>query len=782
MNPAGTSNLGLEDRLLIRQMSDFISNVRSAAVGTLLSALIVLPLMARAEQAVFWACWVPLLLLLDGLRVHQTFDFDKTSTDPAYIRRNALYATSLATACGAHWAIAFVVLWQNAQSPGEFLTLCVLAAGIMSSALIQYRHLKPAAVALMLACMLAGTGIAFFYHASVAFPIVLLVWLHGIIVLRGVTDHARFYRARLIEEIELERSEQTVRLLLHEYEESASDWLFETNPAGRFQEISERFAEAAGRPADELKKTGLLDLFARGAERRELAQMIEAQQTFRNHVLPVVGKGRKTWWSVSAKPLTDGSLRGVMSDVSVEVMAEQRLSRMARNDTLTGLANRLHFNENLAQSVARVGAARTLMFIDLDKFKIVNDTLGHDTGDDLLVAAARRMTSECGRGDLPVRLGGDEFAILCAPKSSPKEVRDLADRLLRRLADPFRLAGKVVRVSASIGIAHVDGDPLEPEELMRQADLALYAAKQKGRGRWQEYNAELQAMERKRRGLELDLRQALAEDQFSLAFQPQIDFATGEPTGMEALLRWNHPEHGLVMPDEFIGLAEESGLLVAIGEWVANEAIRTAAKWERPLTIALNLSPVQIRSEGFVEVLTKAIAVSGIAPGRVELEITETALLHDTDENVRTLHRLRALGVRIALDDFGTGYSSLNYLRSFPFDTIKIDRCFVEDLMDRPDCQAIIRATINLAQELDMETVAEGIETAEQFEWLGGIDCTAGQGYYISRPIACGEQVDAVARQETTLQLDKFALPPSSNIRPGHFGMNVPPAAMASRV
>ena len=759
MTPAGNPKLGLEDRLLIRQMSDFISNVRIAAAGTFTSALIVVPLMAKVDQAAFWAGWVAFLLLFDGLRVKQTFDFDDKSTDPVYIRHNALYATGLAMGCGVIWAVAFVVLWHNAQTPGEFLILCVLAAGIMTTALLQYRHLKPAAVALMAACIVAGTGIAFLYPAKLAIPIVLLVWLHGMIVLRGVSDHSRSYRERLIEQSELERSEQTVRLLLHEYEASGSDWLFETNPAGRLVDITERFAEAAGRPAEELKRTALLDLFSRGPERTELAEMIEAQQSFRNQVVPLAGNGKKTWWSVSAKPLTDGSMRGVMSDVTVEVMAEQRLSRMARSDTLTGLANRLRFNENLAKSVSRPGAGRTLMFIDLDKFKVVNDTLGHETGDDLLIAAARRMTKECGRGDLPVRLGGDEFAVLCAQKLSRAEVTNLADRLIQRLSDPFRLAGKLIRVSASIGIAHVGDEPLEPEDLMRQADLALYAAKQKGRGCWQEYNAELQALERKRRGLELDLRQALAEGQFALAFQPQIDFATGQPAGMEALLRWNHPEHGLVMPDEFIGLAEESGLIIGIGEWIVNEAIRTASNWDRPLTIALNLSPVQIRSERFVQVLARAIAASGIDPARIELEITETALLHDTDENVQTLHRLRSLGVCIALDDFGTGYSSLNYLRSFPFDTIKIDRCFVQDLMERPDCQAIIRATVNLAQELDMETVAEGIETIEQYDWLEGIGCTAGQGYLISHPIACGDQVDGVARTETTLKLDRLPLP-----------------------
>ncbi|MEP4060128.1 EAL domain-containing protein, partial [Parasphingorhabdus sp.] len=263
-----------------------------------------------------------------------------------------------------------------------------------------------------------------------------------------------------------------------------------------------------------------------------------------------------------------------------------------------------------------------------------------------------------------------------------------------------------------------------------------YAAKDDGRNCHRDYNATLHELERQRHELELDLRTALTEGQFSLDFQPQLDFATGKPSGMEALVRWNHPVRGLIMPDQFISIAEENGLIISLGEWIVRDALRQAAEWREPLTIALNLSSVQIRSERFIAVLMQSLAATGVAPGRVELEITETALLHDTKENVETLHKLRAIGVRIALDDFGTGYSSLNYLRAFPFDTIKIDRCFVTDLATRSDCQAIIKAIVGLAQELGMKTVAEGIEEREQFQWLEAIGCTAAQGYYISRPIS----------------------------------------------
>ncbi|MEZ5696702.1 MAG: EAL domain-containing protein [Sphingomonadaceae bacterium] len=748
MSQNRTSRLDLDDQLLIRQMSDFISNVRSAAFGTICSALILVPTMARREHATFWLFWLFTLLLLDGLRIKQSYDFDRNSTDKAYIRKNVIYATVLAQGCGLNWAIAFTVLWQYANAGGEYLILCVLAAGIMSTALMQYRHLKSAANSLMLACICAGTGIAFLYEVHLAVPIVLLTWLHGIIVLYGVSDHSRFYRERLLEEIELERSEQTVRLLLHEYEAAASDWLWEIDASGRLVDITQRFSDAARRPAAALEGTQMMSLFVPGADHEMLQLKLRSGGSFRDFCIQVAGMDKETWWSISGKPLDNGTMRGVMSDVTAQILADRQLSQMAKCDTLTELANRLRFNEVLVQLAHGNARRKAMLFIDLDKFKIVNDTLGHEAGDSLLRTIARRIVLEAGQTALVARLGGDEFAILTRDEQSLEEIHALADRLIMRLSDPIDIGGRALHVSASIGVAYCRSATIEPEEWMRRADLALYAAKDSGRNCYRDYNAQLHELDRKRQELELDMRTALQDGQFVLMFQPQVDFTTGETSGMEALVRWNHPEYGLIMPGEFINIAEESGLIVSLGEWIVRDAIRQAASWPDNITVAINLSPVQIRSERLVAVLAQALATTGVAPQRVELEITETALLHDTNENIEILHNIRALGVRIALDDFGTGYSSLNYLRKFPFDTIKIDRCFVEDLLERPDCQAIIRATIGLAEELEMKTVAEGIEHREQFEWLQASGCTAAQGFYFSPPI--------------TPSASQGAMPPSS--------------------
>ncbi len=725
------SHNSLEERLLFRQLKDFISNVRGAAFGTVCSSIIIIATMARPEDASFWVGWLLVQLSLDGLRVKQAYDFYKVDEGSLNLRAHSIYATTLALGCGVSWSVAFVVMWQHVTQPAEYLLLTVLAAGIMSTALLQYRHFTPSALILMGACIVSATGIAFLYPLQFALPIIILTWLHGVVIILGVLDHARFYKTRLIEEFELEKSEQTVRLLLHEYEESASDWLWEVDASGSLLDISDRFAEAARRDASDLAGKPLVSLFEEGAERDRLEVLLTRRKPFRDLAARVAGCDDETWWSVSAKPVGGGAMRGVMSDISAQIVAEKRLTRMARTDVLTGLANRLGFHEGLAKLPRESDAQCALMLIDLDRFKIVNDTLGHNIGDELLRSAARRIVREADADDLVARLGGDEFAIIVRQAD---QAHDLAKRLVSCLSDPFQLSGRVIRVSASIGTSTIDDDEIEAEDVMRRADLALYAAKDDGRNCHRYFSAELHEMERRRRKLELDLRSALSDGQFSLVFQPQLDFASRQMSGMEALVRWNHPELGMIMPDEFIGIAEEAGLISDIGEWIARDAIRQAAGWRAPIKLALNLSPLQMRSERFVVALVQTIAASGIPTERIEVEITETALLHDTAQNVQTLHRLRDLGVRIALDDFGTGYSSLNYLRKFPFDTIKIDRCFVQDLMNRPDCQAIIRATVALADELSMSTVAEGIETQEQFDWLKEAGCTAGQGYFISRP------------------------------------------------
>ena len=734
MTEANEFTVELEDRLMARQMSDFISNVRMTAFGTFVSALVILPTLAKPEHAAFWIGWFCALLVLDGSRVAQTFIFDSRMQDPAYNRKHLIVATLLATGCGTNWAIGFVVLWQNAQSPAEFLILCVLAAGIMSNALFQYRQLKVASSALMISCIVAGTGISFLFPIGLAAPILILTWLHGLIILRGIADHAQFYRERLVEEFELERSEQTIRLLLHEYEESASDWLWEMTADGSLREISSRFAEAAGRTLEELRETQMLSLFREGPDRKVLENHITSQKAFRDIVVQLADDEEEIWWSISAKLLGRGVMRGVMSDVTSQIVADKKLFGMARSDPLTGLANRLSLSEALIEFSGGNARGKSLLFIDLDKFKIINDTIGHGAGDELLVAVARRIARETNDRELIARLGGDEFAVLTLKSTSLDHAHQLADRLVAAPADPFKIAGRELRVSASVGVAFCEQEYIEPEDWMRRADLALYAAKNAGRSCRRDYDSQLHSAELDRRELELDLRTALSEGQFSLAFQAQMDIQNGKPSGMEALIRWNHPTRGLIMPSEFIQLAEESGSIISIGEWIIRDALRQASLWAEPLTVALNLSPVQIRSDRLVTVLAQAIASSGIAPERIELEVTETALLHDTKENLETLHKLHALGVRVALDDFGTGYSSLSYLRRFPFDTVKIDRCFVKELSKRSDCQAIVKSIVGLAQELGMKTIAEGIETLEQHDWLKLVGCHEGQGYLISRP------------------------------------------------
>ena len=345
--------------------------------------------------------------------------------------------------------------------------------------------------------------------------------------------------------------------------------------------------------------------------------------------------------------------------------------------------------------------------------------------------------------DLAARLGGDEFAVLLTRVSDLRTAHICAQRIVDAMAEPFNLMGQTVRVSASVGVAYSPTRGLESEEFMRQADLALYAAKRAGRSTYADFDAALNLEERTRRDLELDLRTAIAEGQFTLVYQPQVCLKTGEWTGKETLVRWEHPVRGRIMPVEFIGIAEETGLIIPLGEWIIRQAIHEAARWEEPHTIAINLSPIQMRNPNLVNVLTNAIASAQIEPERVEIEITENALMHDSEANVELLHRLRKTGVRIALDDFGTGYSSLNYLRAFPFDKIKIDRCFVSELLDRSDCQAIVRNVIMLARALGMETTAEGVETREQYEWLKLHGCTEAQGYYISRPMEAADAAEA---------------------------------------
>ncbi len=432
-------------------------------------------------------------------------------------------------------------------------------------------------------------------------------------------------------------------------------------------------------------------------------------------------------------PTSSGGWVATFEDVTERRQAEAQIMHMARHDALTDLPNRALFREKMEQALAH-DEKFAIHFIDLDRFKTVNDTLGHPIGDALLCAVTKRLQMAVRGPDTVARLGGDEFAIIQA-SARPTDATELAVRLIELMNEPFDIFGNQIVVGASVGIAMAPTDGKEPDQLLRNSDMALYRAKSSGRGTYHFFEPDMDAQMQARHALEVDLRKAMTEGQFEVHYQPIVDLASGQYVGFEALSRWNHPQRGMVAPDLFIPVAEEIGLIVPFGDWVLKQACQDAISWPSGMTVAVNLSAAQFRSPTLVYSIVSALATSGLAPTRLELEITETVLLQQDQAILDTLHQIRNLGVRISMDDFGTGYSSLSYLRSFPFDTIKIDRSFTQELGQKEDCTAIVRAVTRLGSSLGMITIAEGVETHEQLEILRAEGCDQVQGFLFSRPM-----------------------------------------------
>lgn len=442
--------------------------------------------------------------------------------------------------------------------------------------------------------------------------------------------------------------------------------------------------------------------------------------------------------AVFHRPMKNGGWVSTHQDITEQRRNEERIQHLARHDALTDLANRTLFQERIAGLGARIdrGERVAVLAIDLDHFKYVNDTLGHAAGDELLKQVASRLVSCCRETDTVARLGGDEFAILQVSIEQPEAASVLARRIVSTIAEPFHIGTQQCSVGASIGVAVAPFDGQEADTLLQCADLALYRAKGDGRGTFHFYEAAMDAALQRRRAIEASLLRALSHNEFMLAFQPMINVAERRVGGFEALLRWNHPEHGLMMPDDFIPVAEEASLIVPIGEWVLREACSAAASWPDPIGVAVNLSPIQFKSRNLVNQVKGALTAAKLHPSRLELEITESVLLVNSDLTLTILHQLRDMGVKLSMDDFGTGYSSLSYLRSFPFDKIKIDRSFVRDSSNNGDAKAIVKAVIGLGQSLGMATTAEGVETAAQLGLIREQGCTEAQGFFFSKPLS----------------------------------------------
>jgi diguanylate cyclase (GGDEF)-like protein len=436
-------------------------------------------------------------------------------------------------------------------------------------------------------------------------------------------------------------------------------------------------------------------------------------------------------------PMKDGGWVSTHEDITEQRQNEARIHHLARHDALTDLPNRIQFLEEMGtieMAIAR-GERAAVLWIDLDHFKAVNDTLGHAMGDAVLKQVSARLWGTSRETDVLARLGGDEFALLLKPIDGPREAALVAERIVKAIGTPFNITGHQIMIGASVGVALAPGDGSTTDALMKNADLACYRAKSDGRSTYHFFEPGMDAALQRRRSIEAGLRTALAQKELRLAFQPLVGLAENRITCFEALLRWEHPERGAISPVEFIPVAEETGLILSIGEWVLREACHTAAAWPGKVRVAVNMSPVQFKNPRLFETVQAALGEARLSPDRLEIEITESLLLTDSEQTLETLHRLRDLGVRIALDDFGTGYSSLSYLRSFPFDKIKIDRSFMRDLSRKGDSLAIIKAIIGLGHSLGMELVAEGVETEEQLNAVREQGCNEVQGFLFSPPM-----------------------------------------------
>ena len=517
-------------------------------------------------------------------------------------------------------------------------------------------------------------------------------------------------------------------------------------PEGRVLVHNRRFAEMFGQPAVHASVVETLPAALRGGVSAKGGSG-PGPQSFSQ----ALDDGRTI--AVAKEPMADGGWVATFEDITERQRAEERLAHMARHDALTGLPNRVSYREQMGRALTQVRreGGLAVLCLGLDHFKTVNDALGHPVGDALLQAVAGRLLEITREADTVVRLGGDEFAVIQSAATQPTEAKVLAERLVASLAAPFDVLGHQVAIGASVGIAVTTDGEVAPDGLLKCADLAMVRAKLDGRGTYRFFEEEMDARMQARRLLEIDLRQAVIEGQFDVYYQPLVNSADGAVSGFEALLRWPHPTRGMVSPGEFVPLAEELGLISTIGLWVLDRACADAVAWPDGVKVAVNLSALQFRNRNLARCVAAALERSGLPSQRLELEITESLLLQDSETTLAILHEIRALGVRISMDDFGTGYSSLSYLRLFPFDKIKIDQSFIRSLDASGEGMAIIRAVVGLGRALGMRVVAEGVETQEQFDLLRREGCDQIQGYLISRPKPVGAVKGIVAAQARAL-------------------------------
>ncbi|MEM9670033.1 MAG: EAL domain-containing protein [Pseudomonadota bacterium] len=722
-----------------KQLESVNSLIPATLLAQVLNGAVVLLAFRAGGADQILALWATVLCFMCGMTMLRILRNNRLRIPTSVSQRALERVIQAAALSGTIWGLTPVIVIPYAGSAGHMALGIILAAMAFAGAFLLARI--PSAAIAFITPVLGGLFVGLQLNPLPIFDLlsILILVYGGLLVACVQWSHARHVE-QLINEAALKEQEQLISLLLRDFEESTSDWLWQTDEDGFISGIP---AGLQGEKVQyDVMRSGaaLVDLFDECEARDVLYQNLKRRQAFRDLIMPVSGSTGNTWWRITGKPVIENGFfagfRGVASDVTASKETEDRIAHLAHYDALTGLPNRvtlLETLERLARKRPVMGRQRALLWLDLDNFKWVNDTLGHPAGDELLKMVADRLTEACEEQDTIARLGGDEFAVCIERKGGAAHIETVVKDLTEILAKPYNLLGSSARCSASIGVRLFDAYTPDAQTLLQHADLALYKAKTDGRARWCIFTPDLEAKARRRRELEEDLQRALDNNELLVYFQPQIDARTRKMIGCEALLRWAHPTKGLIYPGHFIETAEDSGLITRVGDWVIRAALEQARRLPEDIRIAINISPLQIHSANLFPTIVNALATNQLDPSRLDLEITESVLMTDTDFTLDRLHQLKKLGVRISLDDFGTGFSSLSYLRKFPFDKIKIDKSFISDMETSEDSRAITVATLGLAKALGLRCTAEGVETEFQCKFLQDNGCDELQGFFISR-------------------------------------------------
>ncbi len=646
---------------------------------------------------------------------------------------------------GAGWASLSTIVTLSASHTGRELLFGIDIGVVSSSVMMMPRRV---ALACWLPGMIGGTIAAWQLDSAFA-PLTVLAFVsYGALIASAMLFANRTVASRTVSRLRVEEQGEVIGLLLREFEENASDWLWETDRLLRLTHVSPRLAKVTGKPRETLLGLSLRTLiFSLASNSRAddgtqaIIRSLDARAPIYNGELTVRVGGQERHWNMVCEPVIDAGgvfqgYRGLGSDITGAKRSQREIAFLARHDVLTGLPNRRLLGE-LLHAACQAWADRpfTLLCVDLDRFKDINDRFGHPGGDALLVVVAQRLRDSVRQQDVVARLGGDEFAVILHTGD-----RREADAVIRRILDavalPLHVQGSRVEIAASIGAAQADHGACTATILMHAADLALFSAKNAGRATARFFTREMEDERADRQAIEADLRHAIDAGELFVEYQPIVSLPGGELRGAEALLRWAHPTRGRLAPDRFIGVAEQTGIIVELGAWVMRTATEQASHWARPLRIAVNVSAVQLRDRNLAAVVNDALTASGLPSERLEVEITETALFSAAPGVEDALRGFRERGIRIALDDFGLGYSSLSHVCSFPLSKIKIAQDFVADIENRADKQAVVRAIAEIGMRLGITTTAEGVETWSQLAMLREFGCTEAQGYLLGRPMS----------------------------------------------